>query len=288
VSIYLADVSEFQPDVQDKTYLAWSKAVIVRAAYGAAHDDKAWYGGARRAAFHAGGVKFLGIYQFLAAGQDGAAQARAFHALIGDIQPGEVLIADFEQGAKPMLTAWYNQMLALYGQHIRPYLWTYSGALFGAMTGVLPVDWIAAYGSSEPASPHTLWQFTDSFTIPGIGKCDASIFHGTIDQLAARAYPAPGTPLTPDAAHPYAAPAGLEAGPVIAVPFSWKPVPGISGYTLKALPLHVQTPATGIVQQSAAAPTATLRLTRGRQYQVDVWAEGAKGAGAHASTVITV
>src|SRR5262249_28973664 len=32
---YLADVSEFQPQINDAKYLAWSKAIIIRAAYGA-------------------------------------------------------------------------------------------------------------------------------------------------------------------------------------------------------------------------------------------------------------
>lgn len=50
----LADCSEFQPDIADLTYLKWSKAIVIRAAYGDQHDDAAWYGGARRADLHAG------------------------------------------------------------------------------------------------------------------------------------------------------------------------------------------------------------------------------------------
>ena len=51
----LADISEWQPDLNDAAYLKWSRALVIRAAYGDAHDDQAWYGGARRAAFWAGG-----------------------------------------------------------------------------------------------------------------------------------------------------------------------------------------------------------------------------------------
>jgi GH25 family lysozyme M1 (1,4-beta-N-acetylmuramidase) len=186
-SVLLADISEFQPDIADAAYLAWSKAIIIRAMYGDAHDDHAWYGGARRAALHAGGARFVGIYIYLVAGQNGAAQAQAFHKLVGAIQPGEVFVADFEEGSKTVLAAWYNEMLALYGKAITPYLWTYSGLYFGQAQGVLPVQWLAAYGMAEPSSRHTLWQFTDAYAVPGVGTCDASVFHGTIDQLAALA-----------------------------------------------------------------------------------------------------
>lgn len=187
---YLADISEFQPDIADTAYLSWSRAIAVRALYGAAHDDGAWYGGARRAALHAGGARFLGIYQFLLAAQSGAAQAQAFHSLVGPAEPGEVFVADFEQGTHQLLTAWYNEMLALYGQGIAPYLWTYTGLDFGCAENALPVQWIADYAAFEPLSPHKLWQFTDSYQVPGVGACDCSLFHGTIGELAALAYPA--------------------------------------------------------------------------------------------------
>ena len=43
--------------------------------------------------------------------------------------------------------------------------------------------------------PHLLWQFTDAYQVPGIGTCDCSVYHGTIDQLAALAYA--GQPAAP-------------------------------------------------------------------------------------------
>jgi len=192
--VLLADISEFQPNINDPVYLQWSKAIVIRALYGTAHADQSWFGGDRRKQLHDGGAQFLGIYQYLIAGQDGGAQAQAFHDLVGPIQPGEVFIADFEEGAKPMLTAWYNKMLSLYGNAIQPYLWTYTGLNFGNAAGVLPVQWIAAYQASEPASPHVLWQFTDAYQVPGVGTCDCSVYHGTITQLAALAWQAPAPP----------------------------------------------------------------------------------------------
>lgn len=187
LNVLVADVSEFQPDVVDAVYLQWSKAIVIRAAYGDAHDDKAWYGGQRRSDLHTGGAQFVGIYQFLVPGQSGAAQAQAFHKLVGPIQHGEVFIADFEQGQRKMLTDWYNEMYKLYPTAVRPYIWTYTDESFGQSEGVLPVEWIAKYGGVEPASKHKLWQFTASFHVPGVGVTDCSVFHGSISQLAALA-----------------------------------------------------------------------------------------------------
>jgi peptidoglycan hydrolase-like protein with peptidoglycan-binding domain len=65
----------------------------------------------------------------------------------------------------------------------------YSGRYFARDHGLQPVDWIASYGTAEPPETHLLWQFTDAMTIPGIpGTCDCSVFHGSIDDLAAHAY----------------------------------------------------------------------------------------------------
>jgi hypothetical protein len=180
----LADISEFQPDIADAAYLAWSKAIVIRAAYGDAHDDAAWYGGARRDALHAGGARFLGIYQYIAAGQDPAAQAGALVSLLGPMRPGEKIIADIEEGdgdQQARWAAWANVIHAELGD--TP--WDYSGLDFAAGHGLQPVDWVADYGTAEPAAQHKLWQFTDSYAIPGAGTADCSLYRGTIDELAA-------------------------------------------------------------------------------------------------------
>jgi GH25 family lysozyme M1 (1,4-beta-N-acetylmuramidase) len=187
-AVLLADVSEFQPDVSDKAYLAWSKAIVIRAAYGASHVDRAWYGGQRRALLLEGGARFLGIYQYLVAGQDAGAQARALVSILGGrLNPGEVVICDLEEGSgsqRGRLAAWSEVISSELG--MKP--WSYSGLNFGQAAGIAPVDWVAAYQRSEPAGSHRLWQFTDGFAVPGVGTCDCSVFHGTIDQLAALAY----------------------------------------------------------------------------------------------------
>jgi len=196
---YLADISEFQPDLADAAYLNWSKAIVIRAAYGDAHDDGAWYGGARRADLHAGGVRFLGIYQYIVAGQDAAAQARALTRLVGRLEAGEVIIGDLEEGAGDQAgrrAAWEAVITDAYGD--RP--WIYSGLDFAASHGLAPVDWVAAYQASEPSVPHRLWQFTDGYGVPGVGRADCSVFRGSIAELAALAHG--GTPVPAPAPAP--------------------------------------------------------------------------------------
>jgi hypothetical protein len=293
--VLLADISEFQPQIADAAYLAWSKAIVIRCAYGDAHDDQAWYGGQRRDELHKGGARFLGIYQYLIAGQSGKLQAQAFHNLVGAIRPGEVFIADFEEGTKPVLTAWYNEMITLYGPSIHPYLWTYSGLNFGAAAGVLPVEWIAAYQAAEPASTHRLWQFTDAYPVPGVGTADCSVWHGTIDQLAALA----AQPVTPPQQQ-YGPPRNLTVRPgdsTVAVlrcdPPAGAPPP--NGYQISVFTGSYPSPETivpsyprwmkqapmtfGSLQHIPAGEHMTCRA-------VPVWADGTRGAYADAHFVM--
>jgi GH25 family lysozyme M1 (1,4-beta-N-acetylmuramidase) len=183
--VLLADVSEWQPDIADATYLRWSKAIVVRALYGT-RVDKAWYGGARRDALHAGGARFVGIYAYITS-QDITAQAKALIPLLGKLRPGEKVIADIEEGPGSQQARWVTWAKAVNAAlHDPP--WDYSGLNYAAAHGLQPVTWVAAYGTREPDPPHTLWQFTDAFKVPGVGTADCSVFHGGIDDLAALAY----------------------------------------------------------------------------------------------------
>jgi GH25 family lysozyme M1 (1,4-beta-N-acetylmuramidase) len=183
--VLMADVSEFQPDIADATYLRWSKAIVVRALYGT-RVDKAWYGGARRDALHAGGARFIGFYAYITS-QDITAQAKALISLLGRLRPGEKLIADIEEGPGSQQARWVTWAKAVNAGLGDP-PWDYSGLFFARDHGLQPVTWVAAYGTREPDVQHTLWQFTDAFKVPGVGTADCSVFHGSIDQLAALAY----------------------------------------------------------------------------------------------------
>lgn len=186
-AVLMADISEFEPSISDAAYLAWSKAIIIRAAYGANHDDHAWYGGARRADLLAGGARFLGIYQYITAFEDVTAQARVFCGMLGTLNKGEYLIADIEEGSGSQQARWQTWANVVNGElGFAP--GDYSGYYFAQTAGLAPVDWVAAYQSTEPSVPHLAWQFTDAYNVPGVGSADCSIFHGTIDQLSAYAF----------------------------------------------------------------------------------------------------
>lgn len=193
--ILLADISEFQPDIADAAYLRWSKGVVIRAMYGDAHDDLAWYGGARRDDLHAGGCLFLGIYQYLVSTQDAAAQAHALVSLVGKLRQGEKLVCDIEEGPAGAQAArwrqWKAVITAAYGQAADP--WLYAGESFAGAAGLDP-QWEAAYRAAEPPGNHLLWQFSPSYPVPGVGTADCNRYHGSITELAAlgwQASPAP-------------------------------------------------------------------------------------------------
>lgn len=64
--------------------------------------------------------------------------------------------------------------------------------------------WVAAYGPQEPSLGHTLWQCTDGkigvhvTDWPGAGRCDTSLYHGTLAQLAATASGGPAPAPAPE------------------------------------------------------------------------------------------
>lgn len=183
----MADISEFQSNINDAVYLDFSLAAIIRAAYGAHHDDLSWFGGQRRDLLHAGGAKFVGIYQYIVAGQSIASQFAEFAKLVGPLRKGEKVIADIEEGSGNQAARW-DEWRSLAEDRFGDVPWDYSGLNFAATHGLQPVNWVAAYGQTEPSVTHDLWQFTDAFHVPGVGVADCSVYHGSVDQLAALAF----------------------------------------------------------------------------------------------------
>ena len=200
--LLLPDLSEFTPHADMCGIKAENGgAAVIRAAYGTSHPDHVFT--ALRAA--ASGFAFLGIYQYLTAGQDAAAQARVFVKLVGKLGPHEVPVLDLEEGAgnqAPRAAAWATVVDKAFGLASLPLnkrSWLYSGENFAEEHGLGPIfagarhTWVAAYGNTEPSLGHTLWQCTDGqvgphiTNWPGAGKCDTNLYHGTLAQLAALA-----------------------------------------------------------------------------------------------------
>lgn len=185
--LVFADVSEWQKAVDWAAYAAVCPVAVARLSYGAGHVDL-------QAAANLAGMRahlrLRGWYHYLTASDDPALQARLFCATLGHLEPGEFVVVDSEEGAgnqearAAQFLAAVNQTLGLSpAQDIE-----YSGLNFvAAHGGWVPgvTRWVAAYQPDQPAVGEQLWQFTDARTFPGItAPCDATVFHGTVDQLA--------------------------------------------------------------------------------------------------------
>lgn len=187
--LYIADVSEHQGIINWPAYP--SEAVIVRLNYGANYPDKQLglnISGARAR------CRIRGWYTYLVAGQAPEPQADMLASILlsrGGLLPGEFVACDDEEGdgdQAPRVHAYFDRI------HTRLHDaasqdWVYSGLYFarthlGRLSGVH--RWLAAYGSSEMPDQHDLWQFTSTAHMAGIGgNVDCSVYHGSIDQLAA-------------------------------------------------------------------------------------------------------
>jgi hypothetical protein len=185
----LPDVSEYQMNVDWSQVAAHNGgAAIIRALDGITYVDKAWYGGARRAAAHKAGIDALGIYAYWEPTDNPVAQAEAFVKLVGKLEPGEFAVLDIEKGSGNQLAgveAWFkyvDEHLTYPGYNGA---WLYSFNDFFGPAGLMPIVdskrhvWVSAT-SSRPTLPHTLWQNSDKTPWPGIGDCDNSIFQGDL------------------------------------------------------------------------------------------------------------
>jgi hypothetical protein len=206
MTVLLPDLSEFQPHADMPAIKAKNGgAAIIRACYGSHHPDAAF----RTLRSHAAGYPFLGIYQYVVAGQDIPSQATAFCDIVGHLGAHEFPVMDLEEGdgnQEGRAVAWLGLVGAALGK--RP--WLYSGLNYAQSHGLAPIfngpevhTWVAAYGGTEPALGHTLWQCTNGTTgahktdWPGAGFCDTSLHHGTLAELSALVTSKPKPPLPP-------------------------------------------------------------------------------------------
>ena len=220
MTILLPDVSEFQAGTSKPDWAGIKKknggAGIIRVGYGDMHLDHMFVNNYTE--MKGNKYQFIGVYQYLRAGQDPVTQASAFCNWVGPksaIAPGTVFILDLEEGDGNQLNralAWHDKVDAFYGLKDKPLnerSWLYSYTSFVTTHNLTSIfasqrhTWIAAYQNSPPVIGHTLWQSTDGKSganitnWPGCGKCDTSQHNGTLATLAADAWPAKATPPKP-------------------------------------------------------------------------------------------
>lgn len=138
-----------------------------------------------------------GAYHFGHGELDPLLQADFFLSHVPDLQPGDLLALDLEEGPGNLLQ-WALAFLGRVAQQVgfRPLL--YSGRWFldphgveGSADLAQYALWLSGYQANTPALPPgwstlAMWQFTDASYIPGInGPCDESVFFGGILDLVA-------------------------------------------------------------------------------------------------------
>lgn len=209
MTVLLPDVSEFQTGPSAPNWAGIKKqnggAAIIRVGYGTGHLDHMFV--SNYTALKTSKFSFIGLYHYIRAGQDAAAQADQFCKWVGPpsaVAPGTVFMCDLEEGngnQAARANVWLSHVDSFYGlTHFKLNVrsWLYAGQSFAVDHGLAPIftserrTWIAAYQSSESGLlPHTLWQSTNGkvgtniTAWAGAGKCDTSIYHGTLPQLAA-------------------------------------------------------------------------------------------------------
>ena len=207
----MPDVSEFQTQSSGNApnWAGIKKqnggAAIISVGYGNAHLDHMFV--SNYTALKANKFSFIGLYHYVVAGQDIASQAKQFCNWIGPqsaVFPGTVFIIDLEEGSgnqSSRANTWLNYVDKFYGLDKLPLnmrSWLYSGQNFAVSQGLSPIfhsarrTWVAAYQGSEAGLlPHTLWQSTNGqvganiTNWSGAGKCDTSIAHHSVAELAA-------------------------------------------------------------------------------------------------------
>ena len=168
-------------------------AVIHKATQGTTFADPA-YAAHRIAASEAG--LLWGAYHF-GDGTDGVAQADFFLENSGPTRPA-LLALDFEQnpgGASMSLNqarAFVTRIQAVTGRWPGLYAGAYLKGLLGDVKDPVLGNcwlWLAQYAgiATVPANwtAWTLWQYTGSAMVNGIGQCDRSRFNGSAADLAA-------------------------------------------------------------------------------------------------------
>jgi Glycosyl hydrolases family 25 len=204
VDLFFPDVSEFQDNVDGPTLIGGGFPVIIARVHNGNRPDLMMP--ARRDYLRTCGFVAIGWYQYLVQNRDPATQAQEFLSTLGPLEQNEFCVLDLEEGQGDQTgraESWFAVV-----DPTGPKAWLYSGASFlgEQLSGTghwsdRPL-WIASYESGEPGGAST-WQYTNGSYVsvgygpidfPGIGFCDASVFHGdvtTFIEMAGVPGPAP-------------------------------------------------------------------------------------------------
>lgn len=216
---YMADVSEWQENVDAAAYQKGGYHVLICRTYNGHEPDNKMPG--RRDYLRGSGLDGVGWYCYLESGYDPADQARAFIQTIGELRPNEWPILDHEEGsgdqtgrAEAFLKVtdeWAGFPTMIYASES-----FFDSHLSGPDHWKGRPKWLAGYRntySPDPSGEHdygqVLWQYTDRASIPGIpGGVDCNVTRRSVAEFMSAVRPGGA---------PQPAPAEHEIGPLVKV-----------------------------------------------------------------------
>ena len=221
--IRLADISEFQANIEAGAYLAAGHTCLIVRAHNGHRADHMWP--VRRDYLRRYPFDAIGFYQYLVSSRPAPDQAHDFIATVGDIRANEFVVCDSEEGAGGQIDrvqSWFDVVDQRYGKPSTLYAsesW-FAERLGGVARWKRP-RWVAAYRSTEPTVAHELWQCNDHSGLPGItgDGGDGNLFHGTgkdfarVFAAATGSVPAPAPAPTPAPSSP--ADSALDAQTIV-------------------------------------------------------------------------
>lgn len=204
--LFFADLSNFNDPVDLNAYRASYSVVAEQVNWGTLITDP----NGRMNQIRSLKFDLVIWYMGLVATEDITAQVNTFINTLGALLPNETIVIDWEAtGNTTPTAAQRDQAAGLLAAHYTLARWwigTYGPA--GMLGQFPPASWVwaASYETTEPTIAHVMWQFTNGVFVsipygpinfPGVGDCDASVFHGTVAQLIAAVCPAAPAPPPP-------------------------------------------------------------------------------------------
>lgn len=186
--LLIADVNDAHTVTDWPAYAAFSPVLIAKATQGTSFVSTTF--AAQRAGAAQAHLAAFGMYHFWQPGDDPVAQAEHAVATIGSLRstPLEWLILDVESGDD---IGSYHAFCEYADAQLGRRTWLYGGRQLTAAQTTRP-RWIARYydekpdPAGQPDIGEVLWQFADSYAVPGVGAADCSVFHGTVEQFLAK------------------------------------------------------------------------------------------------------
>lgn len=193
--LFFADISNYQ-QIDVAAYRAKYGVLLCEINWGEAVTVPA----GRIEALRAADFDLLVWYFGIRSDQPIASQVASLTETVGKLLPNEAILVDWEATPKvcatpPVAEREEARTLAAQGLDVPvAQIGTYGSASDLKDNPAESWSIVASYETPEPAIPHTAWQFTNGqytsgpygpVNWPGIGFCDASVYHGTTDELKA-------------------------------------------------------------------------------------------------------